>query len=283
MLDYLLSPASVALQYRCVQLISLLYGVSLIIIYTEKLAERRMYASNGLMSWQVFSFDRATSGALFRNAPLSQSLFGPAGTAAGHLLGIAGVLLMWSQQPRTYSFTAGLFAIVLSGVLVQLRSAYAGDGAQQMNLVLGAGLLLGFNPWVRPLTGVICLSFIAAQSMLSYLASGLAKLVSPVWMKGDALLKIMATTAYGSELGYQLASINPRVTRILCVATVLAEAAFPLLLFAPKWVMLAFFLWGASFHLANAVLMGLNTFVWSYLATYPAIYFTWTCLHRSAR
>lgn len=281
MLAYLLSPESLVLQNRCVVLIGLLYGVSLLVTYTERLAERRMYANNGLMSWQVLSFDRATSGFLFRQGMLSRALFGETGTSAGHLLGIAGVLFMWSQPPRSYGFTAGLLSTVVSGVLVQLRSAYAGDGAQQMNLLIGVALLLGFNPWVRPLTGTVCLFFVAAQSMLSYLASGLAKLVSPVWMRGDALLKIMATTAYGSELGFQLASFNPRITRMLCRATVVVEVAFPLLLLGPKWMIVAFFLWGISFHVANAVLMGLNTFVWSYLATYPALYFFWNCLHRS--
>jgi hypothetical protein len=282
MLEYVLSPESLALQNRCVVLMGWLYGISLMVTYTERLAERQMYAGNGLMSWNVLSFDRATSGPLFRTERISQTLFGATGTSAGHLLGIAGVLLMWSQRPRSYGFTAGLFAIVVSGVLVQLRSAYAGDGAQQMNLVIGVALLLGFNPWVRPLTGVICLFFIAAQSMLSYFVSGFAKLISPIWMKGDALMKIMATTAYGSELGYRLTSFHPPLTRMLCRVTVLLEVAFPLLLFGPKWVVAAFFLWGMGFHVANAVLMGLNTFVWSYLATYPAIYFLWGCLHRSS-
>ena len=283
MLAYLLSPQSLALEAWCVRLVCLSYGVSLLVTYLEKLAARRIYHSDGLMSWKVFSFDRAASGLLFRYQGANQLLFGPKGTNAAHLLGIAGVPLMWLSPVRSYTFTAGMLAIVLSCGLVQLRTAYAGDGAQQMNLVLGVSLLLGFNPWVKPLSGVVCVFFIAAQSALSYLASGAAKLVSPIWMRGDALIKIMGTNAFGSELGFRLASFSPRFTRVVCVVTVILEVSFPLLLLGPRWVVLGFFLWGFSFHAANAVLMGLNTFVWSYLATYPALYFVWSWLHHSAR
>jgi hypothetical protein len=283
MIAYLLSPESMALQNRCVLLLCLLYGISLIVTYAEKLTESWMYADDGLMGWNIFSFDRAGSGVMFRTGVISRSLFGKRGTIAGHLLGITGVLLMWSQPTRSYAFTGGMLAIVLSCVLVQLRTVYAGDGAQQMNLLIGVALLLGFNSWVRPLTGTVCLFFIAAHSMLSYFVSGAAKLVSPIWMRGDALLKIMGTTAFGSEPGFRLASFSPRFTRILCRGTVLVEIIFPTLVLGPKWMMISFLLWGFSFHLANAVLMGLNTFVWSYLATYPALYFAWCFVHRSVR
>jgi hypothetical protein len=280
-IGYLLSPECMALQVQCVRLLCLFYGISLVITFAEKLAEAHLYAADGLMSWNILSFDRADSGALFRPGVLSQSLFGKAGTSAGHVLGIVGVGLMWWGPVRSYAFSAGMLAIVLSCVLMQLRTVYAGDGAQQMNLLIGVAILLGFNAWARPLTGVVCLLFIAAQSMLSYFVSGAAKVISPIWMRGDALRKIMGTTAFGSELGFRLASIHPQFTRMLCRVTVVVEMLFPVLVLGPKWMMILFMLWGASFHVANAVLMGLNTFVWSYLATYPALYFLWVCVHRA--
>lgn len=36
----------------------------------------------------------------------------------------------------------------------------------------------------------------------------------------------------------------------------------------------SFFAWGLLFHLANALVMGLNSFIWAFVATYPAILFT---------
>jgi hypothetical protein len=152
-----------------------------------------------------------------------------------------------------------------------------------MDLIVGLALLLGFNPWVTPAVGAVSLLFIAAQSALSYFTSGAAKLISPIWMSGNALVRIMATTAFGSELGVRLASINPGLTRVLCRATVIAEVLFPFLVFGPRWMLIAFFVWGFSFHLANAVFMGLNTFLWAYISTYPALYFAWHFFHPRAR
>src|SRR5215469_51649 len=283
MFEHLLSSTGMAVQNRCAALISLFFAVGMSVTFAERLAANALYAEGGLMSWRVLSFDRAGNGALFRQPEFARLLFGRSGASAGHVLGLAGTLLVALSPLRSYPFTAGLAMAVLSAMLVHLRSTYAGDGAQQMNLVVGVALLLGFNPWVTPATGAVCLLFISAQSALSYLASGAAKLISPIWMGGDALRRILATTAFGSELGFRLASFHPGLTRFLCRATVILEAVFPLMLAGPKWLVIVFLAWGAAFHLANAILMGLNTFFWAYLTTYPALYFAWLFLHPHAR
>lgn len=283
MLENLLTPAAVALENRCAKLVSILFAGGVAVTFAERLAASRLYADSGLMSWRVLSFDRARNGVLFRHTVLSQSLFGGKGARASYWAGLAGVVLVLLSPARSYSFTAGMLPIVLSCVLAHLRTTYAGDGAQQMSLIVGVALLLGFNPWVTPAAGAVCLLFIAAQSALSYLASGVAKLISPIWMRGDALVRILATTAFGCELGFRLASISPRFTRMLCQVTVIVEVLFPFLLFGPRWMMIAFFVWGFTFHLANAFLMGLNTFLWAFLSTYPALYFAWCSFHSWAR
>ncbi|HEY6033401.1 MAG TPA: hypothetical protein VIV58_04055, partial [Kofleriaceae bacterium] len=81
-------------------------------------------------------------------------------------------------------------------------------------------------------------------------------------------------------LGYRLVETAPRLRRPIGIAMVITEAAFPLALLGPWWLVLAFFAWGVVFHVANAVLMGLNSFLWAFVATYPAIAFAWTLLHR---
>jgi hypothetical protein len=52
-----------------------------------------------------------------------------------------------------------------------------------------------------------------------------------------------------------------------------------LVVFLPSpwaWLLLA---WGASFHVATAVMMGLNSFVWAFIAIYPALIYMHTLLH----
>jgi hypothetical protein len=195
------------------------------------------------------------------------------------LAGLVGTVLIVTSSVSSPMFTIGVFLTMLSGFILQVRSNYGGDGAQQMNTILGAALLLGFNPWISPLAGIIGLTFVAAQACLSYFVSGVAKLISPLWRSGDALPRILSTTAYGSAAAYRIAQQNPTLTRVLCKATVLLEVLFPVLLILPKELFFAFLVWGVLFHLSLAFLMGLNTFFWSFVATYPAIYFVWTLLH----
>ena len=51
----------------------------------------------------------------------------------------------------------------------------------------------------------------------------------------------------------------------------MTETLFPLILFAPPALAMAILLGFAAFHFSNAYFMGLNAFVWPFLATYPSV------------
>jgi uncharacterized membrane protein (DUF485 family) len=73
-------------------------------------------------------------------------------------------------------------------------------------------------------------------------------------------------------------SEHSALARAATLAVLAWECAFPLVLVLPApfaYVMLAL---GVLFHVTNAVVMGLNTFVWSFVATYPAV--IWVVQHR---
>ena len=52
---------------------------------------------------------------------------------------------------------------------------------------------------------------------------------------------------------------------------ILWESCFPLLLVAPRPLAILFLLMGIAFHGGAALFMGLNTFFWTFVATYPAV------------
>ncbi|MEL6536471.1 MAG: hypothetical protein AAFQ98_13730, partial [Bacteroidota bacterium] len=67
---------------------------------------------------------------------------------------------------------------------------------------------------------------------------------------------------------------KPKVQQVLTWSTLLFELLFPLFLFTPypyAWVFLAE---GVLLHGSIALLMGLNSFFWAFIATYPAL---WVC------
>jgi hypothetical protein len=266
----------------CCRIVSVLYSISFGLTCAERLASREDFASTGWLPWSIVGFDTLTRPdrmLYLRKPQLYKSLFDKKAMSQFMLTGLVGTVLMLASPVSSLLFTTGVFLTVLSGFTLQVRSVYGGDGAQQMNMILGAALLLGFNPWISPIAGIICLTFVAAQACLSYFASGVAKLISPLWRSGDALPRILSTTAYGSAAAYRLSQRSLSLTRMLCKATVLLEVLFPVLLVLPKELFFAFLVWGIMFHLSIAFLMGLNTFFWSFIATYPAIYFVWTLLH----
>jgi hypothetical protein len=118
------------------------------------------------------------------------------------------------------------------------------------------------------------LIFIASQSVLAYVAAGIAKMLSPKWRNGLAVYQIMNTQTYGHErVARYLANAPKAFNHFLCWNVILFESLFFLVLFIPAPYCLVFLVWGIAFHIYNAGTMGLNNFVWAFVATYPPIMF----------
>lgn len=146
------------------------------------------------------------------------------------------------------------------------------DGADKIALVacvaalaIALGLVIG-DAWLC-LAGVV---WAAGQAGIAYVASGVAKLARPFWRSGAALAAAM--TSYRS--GHRLAAAVVRhrgAALALAWGVMLVEALFPLALVAPPAVCIALLAALAAFHSATAVVMGLNTYPWAFIATYPCV------------
>ena len=116
------------------------------------------------------------------------------------------------------------------------------------------------------------LGWIVAQSVLSYLVAGVAKARNSGWWNGRAVQNLMR-----SEGPYQIWQPARQLGRLpvacggLGVVVILMELAFPAVLFLPMEPKLAFLFGGFLFHATNALVLGLNRFVWAWAATYPAL------------
>ncbi len=272
-------PYAAADPLACARVITILYCVSVALGFMEKLTLVSEYDRDGWFSWRLLQFDRLHL-SLFRRFPqLGDSLFGQKGMAVVFVSGLLGVVLVLASPVSSLWFFLGVSGTVAGSLVSQVRSSYGGDGSQQMNVLIGAAILLGFNPWVGPQVAMVTLVFIAAQSCFAYCTSGMSKIVSSVWMRGDPLVGILSTTAYGSPLGLRLVLGLSGTRRLFALTMVAFEASFPLAVIGPSWLLLGYLALGLTFHAANALFMGLNTFFWSFVATYPAICFVWVLLH----
>ena len=187
-------------------------------------------------------------------------------------LAVAGLPFMIFASAGRAVMVVALAVVLLSTALMQARSPYGLDGSDQMTMhIYGAAFvalaLAGWNAID------LALYYIAAQSALSYVSSGVAKLASPIWRRGGVSYRVFNTRTYGFELAARRLRDRPALSRFLDWTVIVVESSFPLCLVVGYPVVFLFVFWGLGFHFINAVLMGLNSFFWAFVATYPALVF----------
>ncbi|MEL6865046.1 MAG: hypothetical protein AAFP19_11530 [Bacteroidota bacterium] len=184
--------------------------------------------------------------------------------------GIAAILF-----PLVFYFQIQLAAILalivlLGNGLVNIRLLVGRDGSDQMQNILWAGFFVYCLP-LSEMVQWVALWFIAAQLILSYLTSGYWKLVSKEWRRGVAIHLVTRMATY-SPHGISRFFSRPIFSISFSWLTIIFELFSPLLLFFGVPGATVFIILGTLFHLGIGITMGLTTFVFAFVATYPIIY-----------
>ncbi|WP_298183146.1 hypothetical protein [Saccharomonospora sp.] len=265
-------------QDRAFRRVEQLTGLGAAVSSLEYLASSRDFDRGELLSWDVartryrwMTGRPAKALGVVFDKPGIQALFGLRVMAAATLL-----------HPRSSSSskTAAATYLAATNFAVHARSPYGSDGSEAVLTLSLTSIALGrwFGSDARARQA--CLWFIAAQSCLSYGIAGVAKLVSPVWRDGSAVRDIFRTHMFGHKRAFEFLRTRPKLSRAVGMGTIVGEMLFPLVLVAPAPVARALLATGAGFHAGNAVLMGLNRFVWAFLGTYPAVMYCSRALGR---
>lgn len=245
----------------------------------ELIVNREHYADEKLFSWKVF-----------RSQPVVEKNRLPARLLNALLcypqymiilwVRLAAIILVVIPLPVPGLGLLFLGIVLLTTLLINFRSAFGQDGSDQMSSILFITLffleLLPGNRAVQ-LAGI---GFIALQSCLSYFAAGIAKAQGKKWTsQGTAVYLIFNTSSYGSKPVARWLDSHPLTGKWLTWSVIAAEVSFPLVLISGNYLCWVFIGWGIIFHLLNALIMGLNSFLWAFLATYPAILFCTAMVH----
>jgi hypothetical protein len=220
-------------------------------------------------AWRTGPLARATRPAAGRRR-LADLAFGARGTATlvALLLGSA-LVLPWTES----SLPAWLAAGATLGLSVRFRGTYNGGSDAMLLVVLLALALVRTDPRLA-LAG---LGYAAVHLVLSYAISGVAKLREPRWRDGTALDTLVRLPQYG--VPPRLIAILTRPAAKLATFAMLGfECAFPIALLDPTVCVVAL-VGAAVFHLVNAIVFGLNRFLWAWLAAFPALLFWVERLH----
>lgn len=250
-------------------------SVGTLLSSVEFLSRRDLLKDTGLMSWEI---GRLRTPWLVKGLPAKLMNYA---VSYPHVLWLCGIraliaacMIMAPFQMITTWWAVSL-AMTLSWLTV-LRNSYGLDGADQMSYIFYTGLGIAVYAGTDRARDAF-LWFMALESCLSYFVAGVAKAGSKGWRDGSYLIGICYTHIYGRHEVARYLSDRPLVARTLARLIITWEVLFPLVLFVPERVAVIILISGASFHIVNGFLMGLNTFIWSFTATYPAILY---CIQR---
>jgi hypothetical protein len=258
------------------RLSTLIAAAGSLLMALEDWLNREEFSDAGLMSWPVAQLTWHWSA----DERVMQRLRAMYGYRTFKLLALARVGLSGLLVPACLFLGRLSIGLLATGVLVlfvvsHIRTPYGGDGADQMLVIVLAGVALG---WLLPEGGLaqkLALWFVTLQLVLSYGVAGVAKAVSRPWWNGTGLTGIFSTHSYGSPRFSAMAYRWPALVIAMSWSVILFEASFPMALFAPKEVVALLLVTGALFHLGTAFIMSLNTFLFAFLAAYPI---AWYCL-----
>jgi hypothetical protein len=256
-------------QHTAVSIVAKLAALEVIVVCAEYIADPRQLRDEGLMSWKVGRLRNvwlAASGALLDPVLRYPNVL----AIVSFRLLLAAVILF---APLVFISSAWITvpAALFTGVFL-LRNSYGLDGADQMTWIIFTGLAIA-SLVGTPLAETTYLWFLALQACLAYATAGIAKASASHWRNGSCLVGIFGTRIYGHAKLADFLRQNPTIANLLARLLIVWQCSFPVVLLAPVPVGLSILGIGVLFHLANAYFMGLNTFVWSFVATYPAILF----------
>ncbi len=254
-----------------VVLVAKIAALGVLVSSLEYLARQRELGNGGLMSWSVGSLRNRwlAGGVIGRSLHVVLRYPNVLGLLAARAVMAAAVLL---APPQVSTAPALVIPLAVVTLVFLLRSHYGLDGSDQMLWLIFAGLALvslADTPAVR----TAYLWFVALQCCLSYFVAGVAKASAQGWRAGSYLVGIFQTRIYGHAGLSALLQDHRQLATILARLVITWECVFPAVLAAPVPIVLIFIAGGAAFHVVNAYIMGLNIFVWAFLAAYPAILF----------
>lgn len=250
---------------------TLILTTGVLIASLEDLASVGIFAGGGLLNWDVLALQNRHTASSWTGW-LGARLFGLRGmtfTVAFRV--VAALLLMVGSWDR--KTTAVFLGVTYLGLLsLNLRSPYGLDGAHQMYRFCFGGLFLFQLVTPNTIATRSCLYFIGMQSVFSYLVSGANKLVSPSWRSGAAMTGIFSASLYGNRRLFEILNKRPLVAGLLSWGVILFECSMIFAPFVGDRYCLVFLGMGFLFHISNAILMGLNGFLFAFVGTYPPIF-----------
>jgi hypothetical protein len=255
-----------------------LSSIGVVISSLELLVFPRPVRDEALMGWRISRLRHR----LLVRPPLEcllDALFSYRATLVATAVRLLAATVLALFEPGDRIAAALDWVVALTGIGFTLRTFFGLDGADQLFTITFAGLAIARTVGGPPLASLV-LWWLAGHVAVAYFTSGFTKLLSPIWRSGSAIPGVFGTRMYGSPAMDALLARRPALSRVLAHGVVIGEMIFPLCLVVPEPYSYALLACGAAFHAAAAFTMGLNTFFWAFVGTYPALIYAGACLRK---
>lgn len=255
----LLGEASVA-----VRAVTLMIAAGQFVFALQLLATRSLFEPGGLLDWDVClrHWRRRRNWLPELGAPSVVAVAGIQATSAG-----AAALAALQGWP----LTVPLAVLFIINVFHIFRMPLGRTGAEDMSHSVILALLIGSLGSSTGMT--FALIFIAMHSCLAYLTAGAAKLIMPEWRDGSYMRGMICTRYWGNRALAAWMLRRPVLIKACALTVFIGEMVFPLIVIAPWPLAITGLAVAAAFHIAVAVILGLNLFLFAFVATYPAVLF----------
>lgn len=236
----------------------------------EYLHQHRNLAPGGLNDWEIMK--QTPESKIPAVQKLTDAVSGRRTTLALHATRVACGLGMLTPGNGKWRAAGNLY-LAATTMLLQARHRYGTDGsdqvATQVQTVTGLARLAK-----SPQVADALMWYLALQANMSYAASGWVKVTGTKWRDGSALPGVLRTRTYGWERAYRLTRRHPRVSRVAQHGVLAMECLFPVVYLAGGRLTRVMVGSAASFHVANAFVMGLGRFMTAFPAMHPMIAYT---------
>lgn len=265
---------TVAETFYCIEAI---LSIQVIISSLELLNNRYIFKDAGLLSWRISRLYHPEIAVLTRKVGIDFLFQYPNIMLLLLLRTFIAVMVLISIFLSYSTFVLFLLLTVIT-LLLTLRSPQSNDGSDQMASILI--LTCTIAEGVPAVYGKeISIFFIVAQSSLAYATSGFLKLTKKDWQNGKYVTEILKTSSFGNRYLLQQVLKKKYLAKVFGCGVAYGDSVLAFAFAFPPKMCLALLAFGSLLHIGIGLVMGLNNFLWSFGATYPAVYFTSLRIH----
>lgn len=248
---------------KTLELITRLISFAVVLQGLEMLLIHHAWSKNGAWDWEVLKREYSPKMQKYLSGFLDEKHF--------LILMCVQVFLAAINMFAAHYLLSGalLFTTVLTAM--RFRGTFNGGSDYMTTLVLLAVFIGGFFA-DNSLGQLACFAYIGIQTILSYFIAGLIKLKEKSWRDGRAIKEFLLHSNYPVDSNTKALIKKPIFAHMASIIILIFECSFPLALM-DKRICLIYLCIGFLFHLENFFVLGLNRFVFAWLAAYPALYY----------